>query len=148
MELKQIIDPKLLLCQISTSSKKRLFERAAEQMGHGETELAKSIFDGLFARERLGTTGMGNGVAIPHCRLEGDLNPICAIVTLDSAIAFDAIDGEPVDLVVFLVVSGENQQQHLDMLGAVSKALVDEEFKQRVRSAASPQEMLAAVEAV
>lgn len=100
-----------------------------------------TIFDGLFARERLGSTGLGNGVAVPHCRIIETDADCCAVVSLKSPISFDAPDNQPVDLLVFLVVSGKACQDHLDRLAIVAKSFSDPDFRQSVRDSKSDEEL-------
>lgn len=140
MQLASFIDPDLVLHRLSSSSKKRLFETVAHSISDKHPELSeKEIFDGLFARERLGSTGIGEGVAIPHCRLNSGSEDACALVTLDEPIGFDAPDGKPVDLLIFLVVSGEACQTHLDRLAALSRHFSQAQHRQAMREAESPE---------
>jgi len=100
-----------------------------------------TIFDGLFTRERLGSTGLGDGVAVPHCRITETEADCCAVVSLEEPISFDAPDNQPVDLLVFLVVSGEACQDHLDRLAIVAKSFSDPDFRQSVRDSRSNEEL-------
>ncbi|MEX2366798.1 MAG: PTS sugar transporter subunit IIA, partial [Pseudohongiellaceae bacterium] len=87
--------------------------------------------------------GLGDGVAVPHCRLEGlGENALGALVQLDEPIDFDSPDQEPVDILVFLLVSPETTQDHLDTLAAIADKLSREDIRQKLRSAESPQELL------
>jgi PTS system nitrogen regulatory IIA component len=142
MTLDSIIDPELIFCRLDAVSKKRLFEHFSEQAHKVDRDLDNSIvFEGLFTRERLGSTALGKGIAIPHCRIEGSSNAHGALVTLKTPIDFDASDGEPVDLLIFLVVSGDATQEHLNMLATISKALSDEDFCRRIRQCSSDNEL-------
>ena len=142
MQLASFINPDLIFCHLSASSKKRLFESVAHTISERFPEISEtSIFDGLFARERLGSTGLGDGVAVPHCRLNDADNDCCAVVSLDKPISFDAPDNNPVDILVFLVVSGEACQDHLDRLAIVAKSFSDPYFRQSIRDAKSEEEL-------
>lgn len=143
MTLDSIIDPELVSCRLDAVSKKRLFEHFSEQAAELDPELETNmIFEGLFTRERLGSTALGGGIAIPHCRIEGSGSAHGALVTLKTPIDFEAPDGQPVDLVIFLVVSGEATQEHLNMLATISKALSDADFCRRIRQCSSDSELV------
>lgn len=143
MTLDSIIDPELIFCRLDAVSKKRLFEQFSEQANKLDPELDGSVvFEGLFTRERLGSTALGNGIAIPHCRIEGSGSAHGALITLQTPIDFDAPDGQPVDLLIFLVVSGDATQEHLNMLATISKALSDTSFCERIRACASNTELV------
>lgn len=142
MTLDSIIDSELIFCRLDAVSKKRLFEHFSEEASKLDANLdSKTVFEGLFTRERLGSTALGNGIAIPHCRIEGTGNSHGALITLKTPIDFDAPDGKPVDLLIFLVVSGEATQEHLNMLATISKALSDTDFCERIRQCASDAEL-------
>jgi len=93
------------------------------------------VFGALLKREELGSTGMGNGVAIPHVRLEQVKKPFGILARLKDAIDFDAIDGEPVDLVCLLLLSKENEQAQLNTLAAVARRLRRPEVLEDLRRA-------------
>jgi PTS system nitrogen regulatory IIA component len=142
MQLASFINPDLILCHLSASSKKRLFESVAHKISEQCPEVSETtIFDGLFARERLGSTGLGDGVAVPHCRITETESNCCAVVSIETPISFDAPDNKPVDLLVFLVVSGEACQDHLDRLAIVAKSFSDPDFRQSVRDSKSNEEL-------
>ncbi len=142
MQLSSFIDPDLVFHQLSSSSKKRLFEEVAQAVSEKHPGLVeKDIFDGLFERERLGSTGIGAGVAVPHCRLQSGTQDSCALVTLETPIGFDAPDGKPVDLLVFLVVDGDACQAHLDRLAAVSRYFSEAQHREQVRQCDSTEQL-------
>jgi PTS system nitrogen regulatory IIA component len=95
----------------------------------------------LFARERLGSTGLGDGVAVPHCRIEETDTNCCAVVTLDQPLGLDAPDNIPVDILIFLVVSGEACQDHLDRLAAIAKSFSDSQYKSEIQAANTHEEL-------
>jgi PTS system nitrogen regulatory IIA component len=92
------------------------------------------IFDSLVARERLGSTGLGDGVALPHGRLRGLKQPIAALVTLGKGIDFDAIDQQPVDLLYALLVPEESNDEHLKILAQLAGLFSNPDFCSRLRS--------------
>ncbi len=134
MDLTEILSPALCFTKIEGRSRKRVFEVLSKNIAERHLNLDyATIFDALSDREKLGSTGIGEGVAIPHCRLEHDGPGIAAAVTLNDAIDFDAPDQKPVDLLVFLLVSGEANQAHLDTLASLASVLSKEENRQALR---------------
>src|SRR5512139_3978104 len=117
MDIRTILVPACTRVIESASSRKRLLESVSETIAgiHAGVD-ARTLFDQLMNRERLGSTGLGDGVAIPHCRLDGRKAPIAAFVKLNKAVDFDAPDGLPVDLVFVLVVPADAHDTHLKLL--------------------------------
>ncbi len=110
---------------LSVTSKKRVFEQAG-LIFESQSGIARSLVtDNLFARERLGSTGLGEGVAIPHGRIEGLKRPVAALIRLAEPIPFEAPDGEPVSLLIFLLVPEQATQQHLEILSEIAQLLSD-----------------------
>ena len=119
---------------LEASSKKRVFEQAGILF---ETRLGlarSTIFDSLFAREKLGSTGLGHGVAIPHGRIKGLKNPLAAVLRVQQPIPFDAPDDEPVQLLIFLLVPEAATQRHLEILSEIAEMLSDRELRERLKS--------------
>jgi nitrogen PTS system EIIA component len=117
---------------LAVTSKKRVFEQAGLifENQHG---IARSVVtDNLFARERLGSTGLGEGVAIPHGRIKGLKQPLAAFVRLQEPIAFESPDGQPVGLLIFLLVPEQATQQHLEILSEIAQLLSDREARTRL----------------
>lgn len=142
MQLASFVNPDLVICNLPATSKKRLFEHVSELVAEQcSTLVAKDIFDGLFARERLGSTGLGDGVAVPHCRIAQTDTDCCAVVSLKDPIGFDAPDDKPVDLLVFLVVSGEACQDHLDRLAVIAKSFSDPQYRKKIQTAKTQEEL-------
>ncbi|MBW4933849.1 PTS IIA-like nitrogen regulatory protein PtsN [Marinobacter sp. F4206] len=128
LTIDNILAPELTLCRIPASSKKRVLEFIAEQIHRHDDSLSETqIFNNLVSRERLGSTGIGQGIAIPHCRLEGLDHVVGVLMTLEESIEFDAIDNQPVDLVFALVVPKEATSEHLELLSQLA-----EKFNERV----------------
>jgi PTS system nitrogen regulatory IIA component len=125
MEIADLIDPKGIVCNLRVSSKKQalqeLAKRAAELTGQPE----RAIFDVLIERERLGTTGVGNGIAIPHGKLPGLDRLYVLFAQLETPIDFDAIDEQPVDLICMLLAPEGAGADHLKALARVSRVLRD-----------------------
>src|SRR5712672_2642179 len=121
-----------VVTDLQVSSQKRLFEQAGLlfENRHG---IAKSIvFDSLFARERLGSTGLGQGVAIPHGRIKGLKEAVGAFVRLAQPVPFDAPDGKPVSLVFLLLVPEQATEQHLRVLSEPAQTLTDRELREKL----------------
>lgn len=142
--LAQILTPGRTLCRAPGISKKRLFETVAKIIANDQLSLPQpDIFNQLIAREKLGSTGLGEGIAIPHCRVENCTHPIGSLITLDSPIDFEAPDDIPVDLLFVLLVPQEAHQQHLDILASIAGLFQQPEFCQQLRAAQTPADLFA-----
>ena len=117
------------------ASKKAALEDASEIVAASHPDMAaRRIFEELLARERLGNTCLGEGVAIPHCRMPCE-RPAGALLRLAPPLDFEALDGRPVDLVFALVVPGGEQQRHLELLGALAGVLNSAANREALRRA-------------
>lgn len=141
------LPPELVCVGVETSSKKRAFELAALQIEAQRRLDHRTVMDQLFERERLGSTGLGYGVAIPHARMPGLTEPLACVIRLDKAVEFDAPDDEPVDILVFLLVPKTAHQQHLETLAEIAEMLSDAGQRQRLREAATAAELHARITA-
>lgn len=100
------------------------------------------VFEAILTREKMGSTGIGNGIAIPHGKLEEDtLRAVGVFVQLETPIAFDAIDNQPVDLLFALLVPADQTKTHLHTLSLVAKRLADKTICRRLRAAQSDEEL-------
>lgn len=106
------------------------------------------VFENLLGREKLGSTGFGNGIAIPHCRLPGCKTPLSAVLKLKRPIDFDANDGQPVDLLFVLLVPQEATSEHLELLSQIAGMLDRTDVRERLRQADSNQALYSIVVAV
>lgn len=129
-----------VVLELPASSKKRAFEQAGLLFENHQGIARSKVFDSLFARERLGSTGLGQGVAIPHGRIKAMREPVAALLRLAEPIPFDAPDGKPVSLLVILLVPEQATQIHLDILSELAQMLSDEEFRTKVARAADAAE--------
>lgn len=123
--LANILSPAHVVAQVHASSKKRAFEEAGllfENL-HGLSRVL--VTDSLFSRERLGSTGLGHGVAIPHGRIKGLKTPLAAVFQLAQPIGFDAPDDVAVSLLIFLLVPESATQKHLEILSEIAELLSD-----------------------
>ncbi|MGV8844302.1 MAG: PTS IIA-like nitrogen regulatory protein PtsN [Pseudomonas sp.] len=142
IQLENILTPGRSLVNVPGGSKKRVLEQIANLVARELPDLeAKSIFESLIAREKLGSTGFGNGIAIPHCRLTGCPTPISALLRLEAPIDFDAIDGAPVDLLFVLLVPQAATDAHLELLRQIASMLDRSEVRERLRHAQSSESL-------
>ena len=138
IQLQTILTPGRSLVNVPGGSKKRVLEQIATLAARDLGELdAQDIFESLIAREKLGSTGFGNGIAIPHCRLSGCSSPLCAVLHLEAAVDFDAIDGAPVDLLFVLLVPEAATDEHLELLRQIASMLDRKDVRDRLRTAGS-----------
>ena len=126
---------------LSVTSKKRVFEQAGLIFENQNGIARSTVTDNLFARERLGSTGLGEGVAIPHGRIKGLKQPLAAFVRLDQPIPFEAPDGQPVSLLIFLLVPEQATQQHLEILSEIAQLLSDREARERLHTEPNREEL-------
>jgi nitrogen PTS system EIIA component len=127
-----------VLVNVEATSKKRVFEHAG-LLFENQHSIARSIVtDNLFARERLGSTGLGHGVAVPHGRVKGLKNPLAAVLRVQNPIPFDAPDDEPVSLLIFLLVPEAATQRHLEILSEIAELLSDRELRDKLKHELDP----------
>jgi PTS system nitrogen regulatory IIA component len=141
-QLDQLLTPERTWCSAHGVSKKRLFDTAASFICEDSTELESSeVYNNLLARERLGSTALGDGIAIPHCRISNCSEAIGSLITLDEGIDFDAPDAQAVDLLFILLVPEEAQQEHLNILAGLAQLLSNNDFCTSLRTASSNEEL-------
>ncbi len=134
MQISQILRPERIACQQESSSKKRSLELLSELLADALPDFAGGeIFHSLIGRERLGSTGLGKGVALPHGRLNGLKSPIAAMATLKRAMDFDAIDHKPVDLLFALLVPEKSTDEHLQILAQLAAMFSNQDFCAKLR---------------
>jgi PTS system nitrogen regulatory IIA component len=137
MKISDVLSPELTRCAFSGRSKKRIIEALsqllAEHLNVGN-ELSERLFDNFVAREKLGSTGLGKGVAIPHCRTSGVKKIHGCLVKLTHPVDFDAIDDQPVDLIFALVVPEEKNDEHLSTLARIASIMQNDDYRQRLRN--------------
>ena len=139
--LAQILPKENIRISLKAGSKKRVFEQASS-IFELRCNIARSkIFNSLFSREKLGSTGLGNGIAIPHGRLEGLKKSIAVVLCLDVPIPFDASDGKAVDLLIFLLVPTNSSKDHLEILAEVANMLSDNKFIDELRCSTSADQL-------
>lgn len=135
MQFTDVLSPERAFVDVPGNSKKRVLEKLSELIGATTDSLdQEDIFIGLITRERLGSTGLGDGVAIPHCRLAECDRTYGTLVKLPEPIDFDAIDQQPVDLLFVLLVPEEATEEHLQILASVAELFSQEKFRNKLRA--------------
>lgn len=147
MNLAALLKPSHVLLGLDISSKKRLFEEVGFLFERTVKLNRSSVTDSLFARERLGSTGLGYGVAIPHGRIKGLKEPQVAVVQLKAPIGFDSADGLPVDFLFVLLVPENATQKHLDLLAQIAEILGDEAKRNTLKMTSNVEDLLAILQA-
>ncbi|GLS25424.1 PTS sugar transporter subunit IIA [Marinibactrum halimedae] len=142
MDLSSLIAPNRVVCGLEGGSKKRTLELIATHIASSLPTLeGEEIFRRLMARERLGSTGIGQGIAIPHCRLENCTGSIGALFKLKTPLPFDAIDDAPVDLIFALIVPEEANDSHLQTLRSLAELFSNTNYLQGLRKATTDGEL-------
>src|ERR687884_2235654 len=132
----QLLAPDHVLVDLTASSKKRLFEQAGLLFENHDGIARSVVYDSLFARERLGSTGLGQGVAIPHGRIKGLKEALGAFIRLAQPVPFDAPDGNPVSLVFVLLVPEKATEKHLQILSELAQMFSDKALRESMTAAA------------
>lgn len=136
--LTNLLSAEQVLLDLDASSKKRVFEQAG-MLFEARLGLARStIFDSLFAREKLGSTGLGQGVAIPHGRIKGLKQAAGAFMRLATPVPFDSPDGRPVNLLFVLLVPEQATEQHLQILSELAQRFAERPFREKLLAATDP----------
>ena len=129
-----ILSVENILLDINVTSKKRAFEQAALLFENHQGVSRSTVFDSLFSRERLGSTALGHGVAVPHGSIPNLTQPAAAFMRLANPIPFDAPDNENVNILVILLVPENATQEHLEILASLAKTLSNEEIRAQLQS--------------
>jgi PTS system nitrogen regulatory IIA component len=130
-----LLSPDRCLCQVQGGSRKQLFELVADVLGREQEEFHPTeLVAGMLAREKLGSTALGGGIAIPHCRLSDCETPMGVLITLSNPADFDAPDNENVDLLFALVVPSEATQEHLNLLADLARLFCQPDFCDELRA--------------
>ena len=143
MHLSQIITPKRVVSSLEGASKKRVLELTAEFIAEESQMDSEDIYQGLIDRERLGSTGIGFGVAIPHCRLASlHANETRGyLIQLNQGVDFDSIDGQPVELLFVLLVPESTNQVHLNLLAQLADCFSNDQFRHDLQMATDASEL-------
>ena len=134
-------------CNVEAASKKRVLEQLGLRLAETVPALTQDIvFDALLERERLGSTGLGKGIALPHARMPQVAKAVAAFVQLPKGVDFDAIDGKPVDLAFAMLVPSKATEEHLQLLAQLAKMFSDNTFCDALRKAKSAKELMQLIE--
>lgn len=136
-----LLTPDTILLEQSFTSKKKLFEHAADLFAQTRGLKSTEIFTSLFERERLGSTALGYGIAIPHGRIKGLKDACGAFYRLTNPLEFDAPDNQPVSLCFILLVPKDANERHLQILGELAQLFGDEAMRTKMLGAATPDEL-------
>lgn len=143
MMIADLLSPERVVLLPSASSKKRVLEALSAQLASAIPNLSEiDIFNSLIARERLGSTGLGNGVAIPHARMAGVEEAIGAVLKLEQGVDYDALDQQPVDLLFALLVPENSTEKHLELLSQLAELFSDAKSLAKLRTAQNADSLL------
>jgi PTS system nitrogen regulatory IIA component len=138
MQLSELLSPDCTKSAVEGTSKKRLLETISQIIAPKLSGITRhDIFESLISRERLGSTGIGLGIAIPHGRLAKASHPVAVLLTLDEPIEFDSIDNQPVDIIFALLVPESEHENHLQTLASVARRMNDKDCTRALRQAES-----------
>lgn len=136
MKIKEILTTNNVQANAPSETKKNVLELLSRLLIANEKALdLKSVFTQIVTRERLGTTGIGHGVAIPHCRMMGVKTPLASVIHLATPINFDAPDDQPVDLLFGLLLPEKSTEDHLQLLADIAGKCSDPEYRDNLRKA-------------
>lgn len=144
MKIADVLTPALAVCQLTGGSKKRVLENISQLISsqlESAQDQTETVFNNFLARERLGSTGIGTGVAVPHCRTKGVKKIYGCLAKLEAPVDFDAVDDLPVDLVFALVVPEEKNEEHLSTLARIAQIMQTDSSRQMLRNCKSNQEL-------
>lgn len=149
MKLQDILTLDCTLCAVPVTSKKRIFDTICHTAAKHITELSQhELLESLIAREQMGSTGIGNGIAIPHGRLEETNQVIAIFLTIQEAINFDAIDNRPVDIFVALFVPESACKDHLSTLQSIAQLLSDKQTCKKIRKCQDDEQLFQTIQEV
>lgn len=138
MNIADLISPQRVAHGVRLNSRKRVLELLSKMLVADQPQLSeKDVFESLIAREKLGGTGLGRGVALPHGRLKNSTRPLGAFVHLQTGIDYDAGDKQPVDLVFALIVPEKSTDEHLEILATLARMFSDKQLREQLRMADS-----------
>ncbi len=143
LDFTQLLDNARIQCKQEASSKKRALESLASLLApFSEEHTSMDILDSLSARERIGGTGLGHGIALPHGRMPDLPAPMAAVITLNEGVDFEAPDDKPVDILVAVLVPKECEEAHLQILAGLAKLFIQQDVREQIRSATTSEELL------
>ncbi|EJR5449444.1 PTS IIA-like nitrogen regulatory protein PtsN [Vibrio cholerae] len=141
MQLSEVLSLDCTKSAVQCSSKKRALEIISEIAALHTGQNATELFECMLSREKMGSTGIGNGIAIPHARMSDSENAVAVLLQCEEPIEFDSIDNRPVDLLFALLVPEDQCKEHLKTLACIAERLNDKQILKQLRNAASDQEL-------
>ena len=141
MNISQYIETENIILDLKSKSKKNLLEFIAMKMSKDNNVEKDIIFEKLYEREKLGTTGLGKGIVIPHARIPNTKEPKIIIVKLDMPLNYESIDGNDIDIVFALIVPEKEDSLHIDLLSNIANMLEDKSFLLYIRNSTSKEEI-------
>lgn len=142
MNISDILSTSRICCNSPGSSKKAALEALSQLIVDGNSELNHmDVFDSLLARERLGSTGLGHGVALPHGRLSTENKTLGAFIRLSAPVDYDALDKKPVDILFALLVPEDSTEEHLQILSKLAEKFSDSDLLEKLRTEQSTDEV-------
>ncbi len=141
MQLSEVLSLDRTKSAVQCSSKKRALEIISEIAALHTGQNATELFECMLSREKMGSTGIGNGIAIPHARMSDSENAVAVLLQCEEPIEFDSIDNRPVDLLFALLVPEDQCKEHLKTLACMAERLNDKQILKQLRNAASDQEL-------
>ena len=137
-----------IACQLDIGSKKRVLQQLGEMLASSSADITPdTVFEHLLERERLGSTGLGHGIALPHARMPNLRRAVGAFVQLRSGVDFDAVDNHPVDLAFGLLVPQDATEEHLQLLAKLASMFSNELLCDKLRTGENAEELLQRIEA-
>ena len=134
MRISDILTSERIICNVNLSSKKAALETLSGLIASASIRLdEQEVFNSLLTRERLGGTGLGNGIALPHGRMKDGLSTIAAFIKLQQGVDYDAVDHQPVDLIFALLVPEQSTEEHLQVLARLAGMFNEPEFLAQLR---------------
>lgn len=137
----KLLPPTNVLLDLEASSKKRVFEQAGLMFENHQGISRSLVFDSLFAREKLGSTGLGQGIAIPHGRIKGLKDAVGGVLRLANPVQFDAPDGKGVTILFVLLVPEQATEHHLQILSELAQMFSDKALREQLQTISDPQEI-------
>lgn len=142
MQLINLLTPDKVIFDKDLHSKKQVLKKISDLCCQSSSYLDnKNIFNCFLEREKLSSTALGHGVAIPHCRSEKIQEPIACLIALNESIDFGALDKKPVNIIFGLVVPEENHKQHLELLAEIAKLLSNDEIRNNLNKVTNSAEL-------
>lgn len=146
-QISQLLPPENVVLDLEASSKKRVFEHAGLVFENNQGVASSAVFDSLFSREKLGSTGLGSGIAIPHGRIRGLKKACGALIRLAAPIPFDSPDGGPVSMFFVLLVPEQATEQHLQILSELAERFSEQSCREALIAARSAEDVRQAFDA-